>query len=73
MTRKTTAMKILSKIKYFINKLKKHMSKKKAGQFFKDPSELVFTPFTKMSGRDNALKLSRNSKTFMSGRFKSGY
>lgn len=72
---KGKTMRIISKIKHYINRLRRRFGKKenKRKPFFENPTELTFTPFTKANGwRDTSLKLSRNTKAFVSGGFKSG-
>lgn len=71
---KGKTMRIISKIKRYINRLRRRFGKKenKRKPFFENPTELTFTPFTKANERDTSLKLSRNTKAFVSGGFKSG-
>lgn len=68
-------MRIINKIRRYINRLRRRFGKKEKNTkpFFENPSELTFTPFVKANGwRDNSLKLSGNTKAFVSGRFESG-
>lgn len=70
-------MKIINKIKRYINRLRRRFRKKEVSTkpFFENPAELKYTPFIKADDRCGVYlsKLTWNAKTLVGRRFESCY
>lgn len=69
-------MTMINIIKACFNRIRRVFNKKSKVDkpFFKNASELTYTPFIRTNKKDNIIssEISGNTKTFMRGRFKSG-